>query len=76
MRQKVGVVLHVGAFVSPEADYHPKRAMEINYGSTACLADAINGLRREQKTRLGYIGTTADTGGRVPPIHWDGAATR
>ena len=28
------VVLHIAAFVSPQADYYPKKAMQNNYGST------------------------------------------
>lgn len=66
----IDVVLHVGAFVSPEADYHPKRAMETNYGSTAYMVDAIKELGQEQKTKPVYIGTVAETGDRIPPIHW------
>ena len=64
------VVLHVGAFVSPEADYHPERAMRINYGSTANIIKAIKELGQEQKTKLVNIGTVAETGDRMPPIHW------
>lgn len=64
------LVLHVGAFVSPEADYHPKRAMHINYGSTVYIVDSIKELGQEDKTRLVYIGTVAETGDRMPPIHW------
>lgn len=66
----IDIVLHVGAFVSPEADYHPERAMEINYGSTVYLINAIKELGQEQKTKLVYIGTVAETGDRMPPIHW------
>ena len=64
------IVLHVGAFVSPEADYHPKRAMEINYGSTVNVVRAIKELKQENVTKLVYIGTVAQTGDRMPPIHW------
>jgi nucleoside-diphosphate-sugar epimerase len=64
------IVLHVGAFVSPQADYHPKTAMEINYGSTARIIKAMQELGQEEKTKLVYIGTVAETGDRLPPIHW------
>lgn len=64
------VVLHVGAFVSPEADYHPKRAMEINFGSTMNIIEAIKECGQGDTTKLAYIGTIAETGDRMPPIHW------
>lgn len=64
------MVLHVAAFVSPEADYHPKSAMEINFGSTMNILSAIKELGQTQTTRLVYIGTIAETGDRMPPIHW------
>ncbi len=63
-------VLHIGAFVSPEADYHPKRAMQINYGSTANIIRAIKECGQIETTRMVYIGTVAQTGDRMPPIHW------
>jgi len=64
------IVLHVGALVSPEADYHPKRTMQVNYGSTVNIVRAIKELGQEQKTKLVSIGTVAQTGDRMPPIHW------
>jgi nucleoside-diphosphate-sugar epimerase len=64
------VVLHVGAFVSPKADYHPQEAMRINYGSTVNIVKAIKELGQAGRTRLVYIGTVAETGDRMPPIHW------
>lgn len=35
------IILHVAAFVSPEADYYPEQAMKINYGSTVNIINAI-----------------------------------
>lgn len=64
------IVLHIAAFVSPAADYYPERAMKVNYGSTKNIIDAIYGLNQQDKTRLVYIGTVAETGDRMPPIHW------
>lgn len=64
------LILHIAAFVSPAADYHPKQAMEINYGSTRNLIRAIYELGQQEHTRLVYIGTVAETGDRMPPIHW------
>jgi len=64
------VVLHVGALVSPQADYFPKEALKINYGGTVNIVKAIKELKQAEKTRLLYIGTVAETGDRMPPIHW------
>lgn len=64
------IVLHVGAFVSPAADYYPEQAMQVNYGSTVNIVKAIKTLGQEQKTKFVYIGTVAETGDRMPPIHW------
>ena len=64
------LILHIAAFVSPAADYHPKQAMKVNYGSTRNLINAIYALGQQDKTRLVYIGTVAETGDRMPPIHW------
>ena len=64
------VVLHVGAFVSPQADYFPEQTMKINIGSTANIVRAINELKQAEKTKMVFIGTVAETGDRMPPIHW------
>jgi nucleoside-diphosphate-sugar epimerase len=68
--KNVDVVLHVGAFVSPKADYYPEQTMQINYGSTVNIVRAVKGLGEAEKTRVVYIGTVAETGDRMPPIHW------
>jgi nucleoside-diphosphate-sugar epimerase len=64
------LVLHVGALVSPQADYHPQLAMQVNYGSTMNIITAIKELGQKDQTALVYIGTIAETGDRMPPIHW------
>ncbi|MBP5271535.1 MAG: NAD(P)-dependent oxidoreductase [Clostridia bacterium] len=64
------LVLHVGAFVSPKADYYPEKTMQVNYGSTKKIIQAIFELGREEEVGLIYIGTVAETGDRMPPIHW------
>lgn len=64
------LVLHIAAFVSPAADYYPERAMKVNYGSTKNIINAIYDCGQENSTRLVYIGTVAETGDRMPPIHW------
>lgn len=64
------IVLHIAAFVSPAADYYPEKAMKNNLGSTKNIVDAILEQGREQEVKLVNIGTVAETGDRMPPIHW------
>ena len=64
------MVFHIAAFVSPQADYDPKRAMQVNYGGTKMLIDAIFEQGRQDEVKFVYIGTVAETGDRMPPIHW------
>ena len=63
-------VLHVGAFLSPFADEHPVEAMMVNYGSTLTMLNAIKKFGQTETTRFVYIGTVAQTGDRMPPVHW------
>ena len=64
------LILHIAAFVSPQADYHPELAMKNNYGSVVNLISAIKKCGKEDTCKLVYIGTVAETGDRMPPIHW------
>lgn len=64
------IVLHIAAFVSPQADYFPKKAMQNNYGSTRNLIEAIIDAGKAGTCKFVYIGTVAETGDRMPPIHW------
>lgn len=66
----VDLILHVAAFVSPAADYYPKQSMKINYGSTKNLVRAIKEQGRMDDIKFVNIGTIAETGDRMPPIHW------
>lgn len=68
--QGVDMVLHVAALVSPAADYKPKLAMKINYGSMKNIIEAIRAQGRMEEVRVVSIGTIAETGDRMPPIHW------
>lgn len=68
--KEADIILHIAAFVSPAADYYPKKAMDINFGSTKNIIDAIKELGREEIAKFVYIGTVAETGDRMPPIHW------
>ncbi len=64
------MVLHIAAFVSPAADYYPKKAMQNNYGSVVNIIEAIKEQGKEKTYKFVYIGTVAETGDRMPPIHW------
>lgn len=66
----VDIILHIAALVSPAADYYPKKAMEVNYGSVKKIIQAIYQHGQENHTKLVNIGTIAQTGDRMPPIHW------
>ena len=66
----VDIVLHCAALVSPLADRYPEAAMKINYGSTVNIIKAIKAQSDWEKIKLVYIGTVAQTGDRMPPIHW------
>ena len=68
--QGAEVILHLGALVSPEADYAPEKAMAVNFGGVVNLIEAVRALGQEQTTRFVNIGTVAQTGDRMPPIHW------
>lgn len=64
------LVLHMAAFVSPAADYHPATAMRVNFGGTRNLVETVRELGQADATALVYIGTVAEMGDRMPPIHW------
>jgi len=64
------IVLHLGGLVSPKADYQNELTMRTNYGSACSIVKAISELNQTEKTRLVYIGTIAQTGDRMPPVHW------
>ena len=65
----VDYILHVAALVSPEADDEPELAWKINVGSIKNILKAIDELNL-QEVKLVYIGSIAETGSRLPPIHW------
>ena len=62
--------LHIAAFVSPQADYYPEKAMKNNYGSTRNMIEAVIAQGKQDTYKFVYIGTVAETGDRMPPIHW------
>ncbi|HZJ68434.1 MAG TPA: NAD(P)-dependent oxidoreductase [Candidatus Eisenbacteria bacterium] len=66
----IDIILHLAALVSPLADAYPELAMEINFGGTLNLIQAIEKEKRQNDIYFVYIGTVAQTGDRMPPIHW------
>jgi len=64
------IVLHLGGLVSPKADYHHELTMKTNCVSMTNILKAVKELNQTEKTHLVYIGTVAETGDRMPPIHW------
>lgn len=67
--QDVDYIIHMAALVSPAADYNPELAWEINVGSVDKILKAIS-EEELWDVKLVYIGTVAQTGSRLPPIHW------
>ena len=63
-------VLHVGGMVSPYADLFPDLAMRVNVGGARNIGSAIKAQDSPDQIRLVYIGSVAQTGSRMPPIHW------
>lgn len=63
-------VLHVGGMVSPLADHHPELTTKVNIGSIRNIVQAIKAQPDPDRVKLVYIGTVAQTGNRMAPIHW------
>ena len=49
---KTDLCLHIAAFVSPAADYYPKKAMETNYGSTRNIIESVKELGKADTYRF------------------------
>lgn len=65
------VVLHLGGLVSPLADQLPAKVVsDVNVGGTEHIVAAIRASPDRDRIRLVYIGSVAQTGSRMPPIHW------
>lgn len=60
--------LHPMALISPEADRYPEMAEKVNARGTRYLVEAIEAQDPEH-IKLIYIGTVAEYGDRLPPIH-------
>jgi nucleoside-diphosphate-sugar epimerase len=60
--------LHPMALISPAADRNPEMAELVNARATQYIVEAIEAGDPEH-TRLVYIGSVAEYGDRLPPIH-------
>lgn len=63
-------VLHVGGMVSPAADRYPDLTRRVNVGAADNIVRAIKQQPLPDLVKLVYIGTVAQTGSRMPPVHW------
>lgn len=63
-------VLHIGGMVSPLADHHPKKTMEVNTGSIRNIIGEIKKREDSDDVRLVYIGSVAEISCREEPHHW------
>ncbi len=63
-------VIHLAALVSPLADHHPQEAVRINIGGTRNIVRSIQNSPDWNRIRLIYVGSIAQTGDRMPPLHW------
>jgi nucleoside-diphosphate-sugar epimerase len=64
------IVLHIAAVVSPEAEYNPDLTRTVNVDGTKNLIRAIQEQPESSRIALVYIGSVAETGDRLPPVHW------
>jgi nucleoside-diphosphate-sugar epimerase len=62
-------VLHAAAVIPPLADHQPDLAWRVNVGGARNIVRAIKAQPDPDAVRLVNIGTVAETGDRLPPIH-------
>jgi nucleoside-diphosphate-sugar epimerase len=63
------IVLHGAAVIPPAADYYPDLAWRVNVESAQNIVRAIQEQPRPDEIRFVNIGTVAETGDRLPPVH-------
>lgn len=63
-------VLHIGGMVSPAADYYPKKTIKTNVAAAENIVNAVKAQPNPDDILVCYIGTVAETGNRMEPIHW------
>ena len=63
-------VLHPAALISPAADHNPEMAKKINVDGTNNVIAAIKKQPDHgENTKLVYVGSVAEYGDRLPPVH-------
>jgi nucleoside-diphosphate-sugar epimerase len=60
--------LHTLALISPAADRDPEMAHRVNYLGTKSIVEAIE-AQDPERIRMIYIGSVAEYGERLPPVH-------
>lgn len=64
------IILHLGAVIPPASDYHPELARRVNYQGTLNVIAAAKARPDKDCPKLVFIGTVAEAGSRLPPVHW------
>jgi nucleoside-diphosphate-sugar epimerase len=65
----VDFVLHAAAIIPPLADHNPELAWQVNVGGAHNIVRSIKAQTDPDAVKLVNIGTVAQTGDRLPPIH-------
>lgn len=63
-------VLHVGGMVSPKADYYPEKTLKVNVTAAENIVKAVLAQPDHGRIKVVYIGSVAQCGDRMPPVHW------
>lgn len=63
-------VLHVGGMVSPKADYYPEKTLKVNVTAVENIVKAVLAQPDHSRIKVVYIGSVAQCGDRMCPIHW------
>ncbi len=64
-------ILNAMACISPEADYHPELAKTVNVEAVRNVVRAVEAEPNgRERIKLIHTASVAETGDRLPPIHW------
>ena len=66
-------VLHVGGMVSPQADYYPEKTLKVNVSAAENIVKAVKAQPDADNIKVVYIGSVAQCGDRLYPVHWGAA---
>ena len=64
------LMVHVGGMVSPAADYFPEKTLKVNVTAAENIARAVLAQPDHGRINVVYIGSVAQCGDRLSPIHW------